>query len=64
MPVSVDAVKVLRVLQDGNYGTVARLRLTGGLLHELEATHRRHFTYVLERELRTVHLLDELRMGV
>ena len=64
LPVSVDAVKVLRVLQDGNYGTVSRLRLTGSLLHELDATMRRHFTYVLERELRTVHLLDELRLGM
>ncbi|MBV8085843.1 MAG: DNA repair protein RecO C-terminal domain-containing protein [Chloroflexi bacterium] len=64
LPLSVDAVKVLRVLQDESYGTVSRLRLTGGLLHELEVTMRRHFTYVLERDLRTVHLLDELRLGV
>jgi DNA repair protein RecO (recombination protein O) len=63
LPLSVEAVKVLRLLQEGDYGTATRLRLSAGTLRELEATMRRHITWVLERDLRTTHLLDELRVS-
>jgi len=61
LPLSVDAVKVLRVLQDGDYGLSSRLRLTSSLLREIDTTMRRHISHVLERDLRTIHLVDELR---
>jgi DNA repair protein RecO (recombination protein O) len=62
LPLSVDAVKVLRLLQDGDYGLASRLRLNGGILREMETVMRRHISHVLERDLRTAHLVDEVRV--
>ena len=62
LPLSVDTIKVLRLLQDGDFGLASRLRLTGGTLREMESTMRRHIVHVLERDLRTAHLVDEIRV--
>jgi DNA repair protein RecO (recombination protein O) len=60
-PLSVDAIKVLRLLQDGEFSLASRLRLMGSVLREMETAMRRHISHVLERDLRTVHLVDEVR---
>ncbi len=62
LPLTVDSIKVLRLLQDGDYATARRLRINGGTLREVETTMRRHLSHVLERELRTAHLVDEVRI--
>jgi DNA repair protein RecO (recombination protein O) len=62
LPLSVDAVKVMRLLQDRNLDLASRLRLTSGTMREVESTMRRHITYVLERDLRSAHLVDEIRV--
>jgi DNA repair protein RecO (recombination protein O) len=62
LPLSVDAIKVLRLLQDGDYRLASRLRLAGGTLREMETAMRRHISHVLERDLRTAHLVDEVRV--
>ncbi len=62
LPVSVDAIKVLRLLQDGDYALASRLRLSSVALREVETAMRRHLSHVLERDLRTVQLVDEIRV--
>jgi len=62
LPLAVESVKVLRLLQDGDYGLASRLRLVGGTLREMETTMRRHLSHVLERDLRAAHLVDEIRV--
>jgi DNA repair protein RecO (recombination protein O) len=62
LPLSVDAIKLMRLLQDGDYSMADRLRLGGGAFHEAETAMRRHISHVLERELRTARLVDEVRV--
>lgn len=62
LALSVDAIKVLRLLQDGELGLASRLRLAGSTLREVESTMRRHISHVLERDLRATHLVDEIRV--
>lgn len=64
LPLSVDAIKVMRLLQDGDYSLATRLRLNGGTLREIETAMRRHLSHVLERDLRTTRLVDELRVSI
>jgi len=61
VPVAVETVKVLRVLQDGDHALAGRLRLPPETLPEMERVLRRHIIHVLEHDLHTTHLLDELR---
>ncbi|MHB8618334.1 MAG: DNA repair protein RecO [Chloroflexota bacterium] len=62
IPLSVDAVKVLRVLQDGDEDVTFRLRLRPELQRDIEHVVRRHITHVLEHDVHSAHLIDELRM--
>ncbi|HLG70386.1 MAG TPA: DNA repair protein RecO C-terminal domain-containing protein, partial [Chloroflexota bacterium] len=62
LPLTVDAIKVLRLLQDGELSLAGRLRLAGSTLREVETAMRRHISHVLERDLRTAHLVDEVRV--
>ncbi len=60
-PVSVNALKVLRLLQKDDYETANRLKLDAGLSRELEEITRVYFRYLLEREVKSVAWLDNLR---
>jgi DNA repair protein RecO (recombination protein O) len=60
-PLSVNALKVLRFLQDNDYGTASRLKLTSELSQEVEAVLRDYLKYLLEREVRSVAWLDTLK---
>lgn len=62
LPLSVDAIKVFRLLQDGDFALACRLRLGGDTLRQMETAMRRHISHVLERDLRTAHLVDEVRI--
>ncbi|MCL5025202.1 MAG: DNA repair protein RecO [Chloroflexi bacterium] len=61
VPLSVNALKVLRVLQAGDFQLARRLRLTPGLRAELESVLRAYLQFVLERRLRSVEFLNTLR---
>jgi DNA repair protein RecO (recombination protein O) len=61
---SLDALKVLRFLQDNDYATVKRLRLKPDLSRELEQLMRRYIRYLLEREVGSVEWLDRLRKEI
>jgi len=58
---SVNALKVLRLLQAGNFATAARLRLEEPLRRELEMHLRAALQHLLEREIRSVSFLNRLR---
>ncbi len=60
-PLSVNALKVLRLLQSNDYSTVSRLKMNRELSHELEAVMRDYLKYLLEREVKSAAWLDTLR---
>ena len=60
-PLPVDALKVLRFLQDNDFDTASRLKLEPALSQELERTIRNYIKYLLEREVKSVAWLDSLR---
>ncbi len=57
---TVNAFKVLRLLQAGDYNTASRLRLDTPLRHELEGILRSQINYVLEGELKSVAVMKSL----
>jgi len=58
---SVNALKVLRLLQWGSWEEVRRLHLRGDLSEEVEALLRDYIRYLLEREVNAAGLMDTLR---
>lgn len=60
-PLSVNALKVLRLLQDNDYNTASRLRMNPELSHELEKVMSHYLKYLLEREVKSATWLDTLR---
>ena len=59
--VSVNALKVLRLLQSNDYNTIVKLKMNSVLSHELEAVMRDYVKYLLEREVKSVAWLDVLK---
>ena len=60
-PLSLNALKVLRLLQDSDYAIVSRLKVNSQLARELEMVMRDYLRYLLEREVKSVAWLDMLR---
>ena len=60
-PLSVNALKVLRLLQGSDYDTVVGLRTDAHLSRELESIVRSYLKHLLERDLRSADWLDKLR---
>ncbi|MDP2953057.1 MAG: DNA repair protein RecO [Chloroflexota bacterium] len=60
-PISLNALKVMRLLQKGEYAPAARLRLEPGLARELERLMRGYLRYLLEKEIKSTGFLDRLR---
>ena len=60
-PLSVNALKVLRLLQDSDYSTVDRLKIDEGLARELERVLAGYLKHLLEREVKSAAWLDTLR---
>jgi DNA repair protein RecO (recombination protein O) len=60
-PISVNALKVMRLLQRGDYATASRLRLAPELSRELERIIQGYVRYLLEREIKAAGFLDRLR---
>jgi len=61
LPLSLNALKVLRFLQTHDYDTVRLLRIRPPLHAELESIMLRYLTYILERSLKSVDFLHRLR---
>ena len=58
---TVNALKVLRFLQENDYETVNRLKIDRALSRELEIIMRNHIKYLLERDVKSIEWLDNLR---
>ena len=60
-PLSVNAIKVLRLLQTGRFGEAARLRLNHDLSVEIEGHLRSYLRTYTERDLRALEFLNDVR---
>lgn len=60
-PISVNAIKALRLLQSNDFANASRVRLGGELTLELEQLMRSYVEYLLERKVQSAVWLDKLR---
>ena len=60
-PLSINAQKVLQLLQNSDYRTASRLKINPELSHQLEIVMRNYLRYLLEREIKSAAWLDTLR---
>ena len=60
-PLSLNALKVLRLMERGSFEEVARVRLSGEMALELQSCLGDYVTYVLEREVRSARFVESLR---
>ncbi len=60
-PISVNALKVLRLLQSNDWNSVSRLKTNQELSRELETVMRGFLKYLLEREVKSAAWLDTLK---
>ncbi len=60
-PLSVDALKVLRLWQDCDYATAKRVKIKSNLSSELEQVLQCYIIYLLQREVKSVAWLEELK---
>jgi DNA repair protein RecO (recombination protein O) len=60
-PLSVSALKVMRLLQRGSFGDVLRVRIGSTLAQEVEFHLRAYLIHVLERDVRSAAFIDRLR---
>jgi DNA repair protein RecO (recombination protein O) len=58
---SLNGLKVLRLLQRGSYNDIARLRMAPELAEEVERHLRSYLVYVLERDLNSAAFIEKLR---
>jgi DNA repair protein RecO (recombination protein O) len=60
-PLSVNAIKAMRLMCREPFGIFQRLRLPAETVAEIDGALRAHINYLLERQLRTVEFLDRLK---
>jgi DNA repair protein RecO (recombination protein O) len=60
-PISVNGLKVLRLLQDRDYETLNRLKMSRELSYELEGIMRNYIKYLLDREIKSAAWLETLK---
>jgi DNA repair protein RecO (recombination protein O) len=60
-PLSPNALRVLRLLQNNDYSTVSELKINPELAHQLEMVMRNYLRYLLEREIKSAAWLDTIR---
>jgi DNA repair protein RecO (recombination protein O) len=61
MPISLNALKVLRLWQGCTYESAARVNINARLASELEQIMREYIRYLLERQVKSVAWLDTLK---
>jgi DNA repair protein RecO (recombination protein O) len=61
LEVSVNALKVLRFIQDNTYNAVSRLKINPGIEQEIEVITHHYLRYLLEREVKSASWLDTVR---
>jgi len=63
-PISLNALKVLRLWQNCDYATARRVKINPALATELEQVLREYIKYLMERQLKSTAWLDKLKEGV
>jgi DNA repair protein RecO (recombination protein O) len=63
-PISLDALKVLRLFQKSNFEVVRRLKISTELSQELKGALGNYIRYILEREVKSAVWLDNLRDNI
>ncbi len=63
-PLSLNAQKILRLLQNSSYNTVNRLKIDSKLSEELEKVMSVYLKYLLEREIKSAAWMDALRKEI
>lgn len=63
-PISIDALKVLRLFQRSNFDIVKRLKINQDLSRELKGIMENYIRYLLEREVKSSVWLDNLRDNI
>jgi DNA repair protein RecO (recombination protein O) len=58
---SLNALKVMRLLQSGSFAEVSRVRMGLALAQEVEMHLRAYLVHVLERDVRSAAFIDRLR---
>ena len=60
-PLSLNALKMLRLIERGGFEEAARVRLSGELALELQTCLGDYVRYVMERDVRSAHFVETLR---
>jgi DNA repair protein RecO (recombination protein O) len=60
-PLSLNALKLLRLLDRGSFAEIARVRVSGELASEVETHLAEYVRYILEREVRSARFVATLR---
>jgi DNA repair protein RecO (recombination protein O) len=60
-PISINGLKVFRLLQDGNYNTIRRIKMPKELSLELERLIRSYIRFLLEKDVKSVAWLETLK---
>jgi DNA repair protein RecO (recombination protein O) len=63
-PISVDAIKVLRLFQKSSFDVVSHLKLNSDLYFELKTVLASYIRYLLEREVKSATWLDALQAQI
>ncbi|MBM4425009.1 MAG: DNA repair protein RecO [Chloroflexi bacterium] len=63
-PISLNALKVLRFMIRSPYDALRELKLSASAHHELERVTQRTITYHLERQLKSVEFLKQVRQTI
>jgi DNA repair protein RecO (recombination protein O) len=63
-PLSLNALKVLRLWQNCDYATAGRVKINSELSTELEQVMREYIKYLLERQLKSTAWLDKLKRSI
>ncbi len=60
-PLSINGLKLLRLLQDSDYNAIGRLRMNQELSYELVGIMRNYIKYLLDKEIKSSAWLDTLK---
>ncbi len=60
-PLSVDALKILRLWQDCDYSTAKRVKVKSELSSQLRQVIQEYMKYLLQREVKSITWLEQLR---
>jgi DNA repair protein RecO (recombination protein O) len=63
-PISIDALKVLRLFQKSSFEVVKRLKINQDLSREIKGIMENYIRYLLEREVKSAVWLDNLRDNI